>query len=186
MKLKWQFEILDPCSEDWSTMKGDERRRYCERCQEVVYDLSTLTAQEVDALSSRERLPCVQVWRWPDGRIEVRDEPALPSHPRLGLRRLVVSAAVAVPLLAAGCDEAPATVGKPVLPEVYEASEGHAAESERRDLRAEPPSRDEADCDEPAVVEEEPEAAAAEKPGPRRTAGRPVPMKVTDPLDPWL
>lgn len=103
--MKWDFHIPEPCDQDWASMEGDEGRRFCTKCQHHVHDLSQLTEEEVHALMDRAELPCVQVLMWPDGTIEVREKAAALHRQRQGLRRLAVSAAVAVPLLAAvGCD----------------------------------------------------------------------------------
>ena len=40
------IDIPRPCSQPWDTMKGDERRRFCEACGLHVHNLSAMTAQE--------------------------------------------------------------------------------------------------------------------------------------------
>ena len=112
--MKWDFHIPEPCDQDWDSMEGDERQRFCNKCQSQVHDLSQLTEEKVHALMDRAELPCVQVLMWPDGTIEVQEKVAALQRQRQGLRRLAVSAAVAVPLLAAvGCDD-PALVAESI------------------------------------------------------------------------
>lgn len=47
------LHIPESCPEDWATMTGDERTRFCERCQLHVVNLVELRRAEVEALLSR-------------------------------------------------------------------------------------------------------------------------------------
>jgi hypothetical protein len=63
------------CDEDWASFTGDERRRHCERCDQSVYDLSTMTRSEATELV-RRRPPglCVRYSNDGEGRVLFRSE----------------------------------------------------------------------------------------------------------------
>jgi hypothetical protein len=42
-----QIKVASPCSEKWESMRGDERRRFCEKCQLHVHDLRSLVMSVV-------------------------------------------------------------------------------------------------------------------------------------------
>ena len=48
--------VASPCPEDWSRMEGDEKRRYCGRCQLHVYNLSAMTTAEAAELVEKGKL----------------------------------------------------------------------------------------------------------------------------------
>lgn len=71
--LKLRLRIAAPCTEDWATMRGDDRVRHCGRCDRNVYDLSQLEEDEVTALLSREgEKPCVRFYRRADGTVATK------------------------------------------------------------------------------------------------------------------
>lgn len=53
MKTKFVPRISQPCSQDWNTMTGDDQRRFCDRCQLHVHNLSAMSAVEQQALLSQ-------------------------------------------------------------------------------------------------------------------------------------
>ncbi|OLE51144.1 MAG: hypothetical protein AUG51_24195 [Acidobacteria bacterium 13_1_20CM_3_53_8] len=55
---------------DWDQMIGDERARFCAKCQLNVYNLSGMSRREAEALISRtEGRLCVRFYRRGDGTI---------------------------------------------------------------------------------------------------------------------
>jgi hypothetical protein len=84
--------IASPCPADWDAMYGDERVRFCSKCELNVYNLSAMTRREAERLIvNREGRLCVRFYRRSDGTILTRDCP-------VGLRaikRKVTRAAVA-------------------------------------------------------------------------------------------
>lgn len=68
--------VAAPCPADWSKMVGDERVRYCNKCELHVYNLSGMTRREAEALvtSSEDRL-CVRFYRRADGTILTKNCP---------------------------------------------------------------------------------------------------------------
>ena len=70
-----QFQINTPCIEDWSAMHGDAAKRFCDKCNKHVHDLSHFDRAEADALLS---VPvaghvCVRMARDEAGRVITRD-----------------------------------------------------------------------------------------------------------------
>jgi hypothetical protein len=69
-----RIEIASPCSAEWWQMRGDDRARHCPTCDEMVYDLSGLTADEALALiREKEGTLCVRLYRRADGRVLTGD-----------------------------------------------------------------------------------------------------------------
>jgi hypothetical protein len=65
------LKILEPCQERWEEMSGDDTRRYCERCEHSVTDLSTLTEKEAEAALVGGPL-CIKMTRDAKGEIITR------------------------------------------------------------------------------------------------------------------
>jgi len=60
MKTKFVPGISQPCSQDWGTMSGDEKRRFCSHCQLHVHNLSAMSAAEQGTvLSQRGSRQCI-------------------------------------------------------------------------------------------------------------------------------
>lgn len=74
--------VASPCGASWDAMVGDDRVRRCARCDKNVYDVASLTAEEVLALFEREgERPCVRLFRRRDGTVLTADCP-VGSHDR--------------------------------------------------------------------------------------------------------
>jgi hypothetical protein len=68
--------IASPCSADWESMLGDDRRRFCGQCELNVYNLSGMTKREAEDLVNRaEGRLCVRFYRRSDGTILTKDCP---------------------------------------------------------------------------------------------------------------
>ncbi len=80
-------EIASPCSADWNSMAGDDRRRFCAQCKLHVHDLSRMTRDEAEELvrGAANGRVCVRLYRRADGTVLTRDCP-------VGLRRRVRAA----------------------------------------------------------------------------------------------
>ncbi|HEY4244449.1 MAG TPA: hypothetical protein VGM88_31765 [Kofleriaceae bacterium] len=92
--------VAAPCPADWNAMSGDERVRHCGACDKNVYNLSSMTREEAEALIREKNGGlCVRYYRRPDGTI-------LTGDCTVGIRRqrrlLVVVAAGAATLLGVG------------------------------------------------------------------------------------
>jgi hypothetical protein len=68
------LRVASPCSEKWADMAGDERVRACEKCNQNVYNLSSLTRAEAESLiAERNGRMCVRYFQRADGTILLAD-----------------------------------------------------------------------------------------------------------------
>ncbi|MCE9572430.1 MAG: hypothetical protein K8W52_04675 [Deltaproteobacteria bacterium] len=87
--------IKTPCKESWAAMRGDDRKRFCGKCDKHVYDLSAMTAVEAEALlAGPGEAPCLRLYRRPDGTVLTSDCP-IGSRRRRRNRWAIVGVAVA-------------------------------------------------------------------------------------------
>lgn len=64
------IRIASPCSADWEQMQGDDRVRHCFACNRNVYNLSSMTAQEIrNLLAQREGRVCGRLYQRRDGTV---------------------------------------------------------------------------------------------------------------------
>ena len=71
-----QITIPTRCSQDWNSMHGSERARYCGVCQKHVYNLSSMTADEIESLfQSAGENPCGRIFERTDGTVVTADCP---------------------------------------------------------------------------------------------------------------
>jgi len=109
LPLLQQVRVASPCKERWDGMAGDERVRFCDRCEKNVYDLSALTASQAEALlRERGESMCVRFFRRSDGTVLTSDCPVGGEGKRFWRR--VTKVAVASGLAAAGITMATATI----------------------------------------------------------------------------
>jgi len=100
-------------------MSGDERARFCSRCQRQVHDLAALEAREIEALiAATQGRFCARITRDRFGRMVTREPDVPPFHVPLALsvRRSspVVSAMVAAAVGLTGAGWAQAPISTPV------------------------------------------------------------------------
>lgn len=70
------LQIASPCKADWDKMTGDERKRFCASCKLNVYNISTMTLPEAEALIiGAEGRVCVRMYRRKDGTVITQDCP---------------------------------------------------------------------------------------------------------------
>lgn len=68
------IKVATPCTADWAKMSGDERVRACGDCNKNVYNLSSLTRDEAEALIlEKEGKLCVRYYQRKDGTILLKD-----------------------------------------------------------------------------------------------------------------
>ncbi len=92
--------VASPCGEKWDEMVGDQTSRYCLKCEKNVYDLSSMTREQADALIlAKEGKLCVRFYRRADGTILTADCPEGVARKR---RRRVAAGVVGAGLLASG------------------------------------------------------------------------------------
>ena len=97
------------CDVGWNNMSGDDRVRFCNKCQQNVYNLTTMTpAQAEQFLVEREGKACVRAYRRFDGSILTNDCPWGVRHARraaarvIGLAGLTLLAILQIPQLIRG------------------------------------------------------------------------------------
>jgi hypothetical protein len=92
------LRVASPCPESWATMSGDDRVRFCSRCQLNVYNLSVMSLAEAEGLIlKKEGRLCVRYYRRDDGTILTRD---CPVGWRAARRKVLLIAGSAVFLFA--------------------------------------------------------------------------------------
>jgi hypothetical protein len=107
------IHVAAPCSADWDKMTGDARARHCESCDKNVYNLSSMTRAEAEALLiAKEGKLCVRYYQRADGTIITADCP-VGTKRRRRRRRIAVAAFGAMSALAAA---ASITRGGPIAP----------------------------------------------------------------------
>jgi hypothetical protein len=68
------LRVASPCSEKWADMAGDERVRACAKCNQNVYNLSSLARAEAETLiAERNGRMCVRYFQRADGTILLAD-----------------------------------------------------------------------------------------------------------------
>ncbi len=66
--------IASPCDAAWHAMRGDDRVRFCHRCDKHVYNLSAMTRKEADFLLAERQGPlCVSLFKRADGTVITSD-----------------------------------------------------------------------------------------------------------------
>jgi hypothetical protein len=70
------LRIASPCNESWDEMIGDERTRFCARCQKNVHNISEMTRDEAETfLESVASAACVRMYQRADGMVLTADCP---------------------------------------------------------------------------------------------------------------
>lgn len=100
LKLLDEIHIAEPCPVSWDGMTGNDRVRHCRECNQQVFDLSALTAEEgVRLIEESEGRVCVRFYRRTDGKIVTRD--CVSARCWIYLRRSFIRATGAVASLLA-------------------------------------------------------------------------------------
>jgi hypothetical protein len=70
------IKVATPCNADWDDMSGDERVRFCGKCEKNVYNLSAMSRLEAEALvREKEGRMCVRFFQRADGTMLTQDCP---------------------------------------------------------------------------------------------------------------
>src|SRR5437868_12561871 len=81
------LRIATPCTADWDEMAGDERVRFCGKCEKNVYNLSAMTREAGEALvREKEGRMCVRMYQRTDGTVLTSDCPVGVRRERLRAR----------------------------------------------------------------------------------------------------
>ncbi len=71
-----KLRIASPCSMNWENMSGDKRARFCQSCQLNVYNLSEMSAREIEKLIlQKEGRICGKLYKRADGTVITKDCP---------------------------------------------------------------------------------------------------------------
>jgi hypothetical protein len=93
-----RVEVAKPCNASWEDMRGDDRVRFCGKCEKNVYNLSELGEDEAEALIyEHEGKLCARFFRRTDGTVLTND-----CHVGTRRRKRMVLAALGVAATAAG------------------------------------------------------------------------------------
>jgi hypothetical protein len=66
--------VATPCRAEWNEMAGDERMRHCASCDKDVFNLSSMTRDEAEALIvAKAGELCVRYYQRKDGTILLAD-----------------------------------------------------------------------------------------------------------------
>lgn len=88
------IQIPTPCTQDWDTMRGDDRVRFCGVCKKSVYHLSAMSRSDAENLvASHEGRMCVRFYRRADGTVVTSDCSAIREAVHRGKRLLITSIA---------------------------------------------------------------------------------------------
>jgi len=89
LPLLENVRIAAPCNKDWDQMQGDDHVRYCGACEKNVYNLSSLTSVQAEALiREKEGDTCVRFYQRSDGTVLTADCP-------VGVRKRTLRTALA-------------------------------------------------------------------------------------------
>ncbi len=70
------LKVASPCSQDWNSMIGNDRQRFCGACELNVYNLSGMTREDAESmLATMEGRLCVRFYRRADGTVITKDCP---------------------------------------------------------------------------------------------------------------
>jgi hypothetical protein len=81
-----QVRVASPCNARWEDMTGDDKSRFCGKCEKNVYNLSAMTREEAELLVlEREGQLCARFYRRADGTMITQDCPVGVRRKRLRL-----------------------------------------------------------------------------------------------------
>jgi len=121
-RLPVVVDVPNPCEVDWEDMIGDERGRYCGRCQKTVRNLSVLDGDEIAVVL--ERGDCVSFLYREDASIITAESGVSRGTAAFAPAAAVVLAATMA--LTLGCDVG-RTTGDPLPPARVAAAAASAA-----------------------------------------------------------
>lgn len=107
--------VASPCKADWNEMVGDERTRFCGKCNKNVHNLSEMSFDEAEAfLQQLTTDACVRLYRRKDGTVMTNDCPVGVRNKRI---KRAAGLLVGTGLAAAGIATKPSESG-PVMGEM--------------------------------------------------------------------
>jgi hypothetical protein len=97
-----QIKVASPCNASWDEMVGDDRVRFCLQCDKNVFNLSSMSRDEAEALLEQRASGelCVRYYQRADGTIMTSDCPVGATKKRRKKLALAVAGAGAMALAA--------------------------------------------------------------------------------------
>ena len=91
-----KFTVASPCSESWEAMSGDDRERFCRRCNLTVHNFAAMSDDEVESfMANASGRVCGRFFQRSDGTVLTRDCP-------VGWRQKIVRRVTVVAVLLVG------------------------------------------------------------------------------------
>jgi hypothetical protein len=120
LPLLAQVRVASPCTARWDQMRGDEHARHCGQCDKTVYDLSSLTAAQAEALlrSKGDDGLCVRFYRRRDGTVITSDCPV--GARRARVKRYLLAGVVGTVIASGAVWSALLTIGSGPIGEMGE------------------------------------------------------------------
>lgn len=94
------------CPMNWEAMTGNDRARFCSKCQKTVTDLSQLTREEAEAFVEKEGplgKACIRIWRDENGKVVTQGCGSVAVNTKRVVKKAAVAAAAAGGLAMAAC-----------------------------------------------------------------------------------
>lgn len=89
-----QLRIASPCRASWGEMTGDDGVRFCRICEQNVYNISALTADQAESLMREtEGNVCLRLYRRRDGTVMTSDCPPGAARAAWSRRRMLIAGA---------------------------------------------------------------------------------------------
>lgn len=112
-----RLTIKTPCPMDFDQMEGDERKRFCSRCQRHVYNIMEMSRHEViDLIGHSGRRVCARLHRRPDGTLVARQCPPTGQSARTGRFQFSIAALITILTASAAVFASIPWVGKKLEP----------------------------------------------------------------------
>ena len=179
-----RVQVASPCHESWDSMQGDERARFCGKCEKNVFDLSAMTTEQAESLLRAHGASlCVRFYRRNDGTVLTSDCPV--GQKRRRRRRRVAAAVLAGGMLAAGLAGIKATVGTTMGEAAFEMGKVEAVQGQTvmiEDVEdIEDPEVIEGPLQGEMVIDDVEDVEDVPEPPPQKLMGKPVFVPDNDP-----
>lgn len=113
-----EVRVASPCNASWDEMVGDDKARYCGKCEKNVFNLSAMTRDEAELLMlEKEGNLCIRLYRRKDGTVLTQDCPVGVRKKRLRLVGvLAIGGSVVAAAAGFGAAMLSQSLGKPPTP----------------------------------------------------------------------
>jgi hypothetical protein len=116
-----RLAVSSPCSQDWDSMAGNDRVRFCEHCSLHVHNISQMTrAEALRVVENSHGRICIRYHRDPNGEVITKSAPPRLYQVRRRVSRVAASAFSATLSFSAAVAQSP-TAPQPSLKPVVQA-----------------------------------------------------------------